>query len=165
MNYCFAPLSESDREPVIDIFNHYVENSFAAYAEEKLPYEFFDFLLQVSHGYPAIGVRDTETGDHLIGFAFMRPYHAFPSFRRTAEVTYFISPKHTQKGIGRSILGHFIEEASKLGVDSLLASISSLNEQSISFHKRMGFEQCGRFRRIGRKFGKDFDVIWMQRLL
>jgi len=51
------------------------------------------------------------------------------------------------------------------GVDCLLANISSHNEQSLDFHRKMGFQQCGRFRRVGKKFGKDFDVIWMQKLL
>ena len=163
MNYRLLPLSESDRQPVVDIFNYYVETGFAAYVEEKLPYEFFDYLLQMVHGYPAIAVRDEN--DKVVGFAFMRAHHPLPTFQRTAEVTYFILPEYTRKGIGQGILGYLAREAAKLGVDSLLAHISSLNEQSINFHKKMGFEQCGRFRRIGRKFGMDFDVMWMQKLL
>jgi L-amino acid N-acyltransferase YncA len=50
-------------------------------------------------------------------------------------------------------------------ISSILASISSRNEGSIAFHGRLGFRECGRFEAIGRKWGKDFDVVWMQRML
>jgi L-amino acid N-acyltransferase YncA len=39
MDYSMSPISNEDREPIIDIFNYYVENSFAAYPETKLSYE------------------------------------------------------------------------------------------------------------------------------
>ncbi len=165
MNCEFVPLSECDQGPIIDIFNHYIENSFAAYSEEKMPYKFIDHFLQMAQGYPAITVRDRDKGELVVGFGFMRAHHPVKTFRRTAEITYFILPEYTRKGIGESIIEYFLGEAPKLGIDSVLANISSLNEQSLRFHKKMGFEECGRFRRIGKKLGKDFDVIWMQRLL
>jgi phosphinothricin acetyltransferase len=74
-------------------------------------------------------------------------------------------PEHTRKGIGEAILDYFVEEAKKRGIDSILASISSLNELSIDFHLKNGFKECGRFLQIGRKRGRDFDLIWMQKML
>ena len=40
MDYHFEPLTARDRKPVIDAFNYYIENSFAAYPEEKMYYDF-----------------------------------------------------------------------------------------------------------------------------
>jgi hypothetical protein len=45
MEHIIIPLSSEDREPVMDIFNYYIENSFAAYPEKKFPYQFFDMFL------------------------------------------------------------------------------------------------------------------------
>jgi L-amino acid N-acyltransferase YncA len=28
-----------------------------------------------------------------------------------------------------------------------------------------GFRECGRFLKIGRKFGEDFDAVWLQKRL
>lgn len=36
---------------------------------------------------------------------------------------------------------------------------------SLAFHRKHGFEDCGRFKGVGRKFGEDFDIVWMQRHL
>jgi L-amino acid N-acyltransferase YncA len=47
----------------------------------------------------------------------------------------------------------------------LLARISSLNEESIHFHRNNDFTECGRFRKIGRKKDREFDVVYMQKML
>jgi phosphinothricin acetyltransferase len=50
-------------------------------------------------------------------------------------------------------------------ITSLLANISSRNRQSLEFHLRNGFRECGRFLKVGHKFGEAFDVVWMQKQL
>ncbi|MHB9068679.1 MAG: GNAT family N-acetyltransferase, partial [Pirellulaceae bacterium] len=84
---------------------------------------------------------------------------------RTAEVTYFISPEFTKRGIGTALLKRLSDEAILRGIDLLVASISSKNEESIAFHRKNGFRECGRFERAGRKNEQDFDIVWMQRRL
>ena len=42
MEYSIDSMSNDDRESIMDIFNYYVENTFAAYPENKLPYQEFD---------------------------------------------------------------------------------------------------------------------------
>jgi len=66
-------------------------------------------------------------------------------------------------GIGTALLNRLIEEAIPRDIDSLVASISSKNEESIAFHRKSGFRECGRFERAGRKSEHDFDIAWMQR--
>lgn len=163
MEYRFEPFSETNRNGVVDVFNYFIENSFAAFREKTVDYEMFDRYLTLAAGYTAIAVK-TEPGQ-VIGFAFMRPFHPADTFRRSAEVTYFLFPEHTGKGLGSRILDYFIQEAKPRGIDILLASISSLNDQSLQFHRKHGFVECGRFKEIGIKHGKTFDMVWMQKRL
>jgi len=163
MDYFFRPITDEDREPIIDIFNHYIENSFAAYPESKVPYEAFDTFSQMTKGYPTATVKD-ENGN-VIGFGFLRAYHPVSTFSKTADITYFISPDHTGIGIGRDLLHYLIEGGKQMGIKNILANISSLNSWSISFHIKNGFKECGRFQNICQKNGKNFDIIWMQRVL
>ena len=163
MEYCFRPVTEKDRHDVTAVFNYFVENSFAAYPEKAVDTSFFDRMVAVSSGYPFYVI---ETDDHKVaGFALLHKYHGASTIARTAEVTYFILPEHTGRGLGSRVLTRFIDEARQMGIDTLLASISSLNEGSINFHARHGFVECGRFRRIGRKNGREFDVVWMQKFI
>jgi len=109
--------------------------------------------------------RNTDLPARLrspLGFAFLHPYRLGNTFRRTAEFTGFILPEHTGQGLGTQILERFVAQAHEQGIDTLLANISSRNVPSLRFHSKHGFRECGRFRRVGRKFGVDFDVVWMQ---
>jgi L-amino acid N-acyltransferase YncA len=163
MPVTLEPMKAVDRIPVIDIFNFYIENSFAAYLDHKVSYDFFSILLKAAEGYPAIVARHEI--DEIVGFGMLRAYHPFPVFSKTAEISYFIKSEWTGKGVGELMLTHLIRKAEGKGITSLLASISSLNTPSISFHKKNGFIECGRFKKIGEKNGQIFDVVYMQKML
>jgi phosphinothricin acetyltransferase len=163
MDYTIAPVSKEDADAVIGIFNYYVENSFAAFPEEPVPPQFFDLLVNMSAGYPFLMAKDGE--GTVLGFALLRPHNPMPVFSRTAEITCFISPEQIGKGIGSAMQDVLLHEAREKGISSILAGISSLNSASVAFHKKRGFLECGRFQKIGRKWGQDFDVVWMQKMI
>jgi L-amino acid N-acyltransferase YncA len=161
MSYVLVPMTVEHRKAVIDIFNHFVMNDWSAYPEEALDYGVYDRFLDMARGYPAF-IAAADDGA-VVGFGFLHAFLPAGTFRRSAEVTYFIRPEHTRKGIGGRMLEAFMEGARRRGVDNLLASVSSRNGASLDFHRRHGFTECGRMPAVGRKFGEDFDVVWMQR--
>jgi L-amino acid N-acyltransferase YncA len=163
MDYRLEPVSVEDGDQIIDIFNYYVENSFAAYPESKVPREFFGSFLNLTRGYPFLVAKDMC--GKVVGFGSLRPYSLLSTFSRAAEITNFISPEHTGIGIGQRILDCLLDQARKMGIVTILASISSLNQASLAFHKKNGFMECGRFVGIGQKMGKGFDVVWMQKMV
>ena len=163
MDSTLEPLSSAHREAVMDIFNYYVEHSFAAYPAEKMPHIFFNGFLQQTKEFPAVVVKG-EDGT-VLGFGALRPHSPIPTFAGVAEITYFVHPEHTGKGLGAKILEYLVAGAKEKGITCILASISGLNEGSIRFHAKHGFVECGRFRRVGKKLGQEFDVVWMQRFL
>ncbi len=163
MDFNLEQVTSEDGKAIIDICNYYVENTFAAYPENKAPYEFFEILMNMSQGYPFLVAKDEKS--RVLGFGFLHPHNPMPAFSRTAEITYFISPEHTRSGIGKKMLDRLLAEAGTMGITSILASISSLNEPSMAFHKKNGFRECGRFIGVGRKKGRNFDVVWMQRMV
>jgi L-amino acid N-acyltransferase YncA len=125
--------------------------------------EFFSLFLNMAGGFPFLVAKDLD--GNVMGFGLLHAHNPLPAFSRVAEITYFISPSHIGKGIGKSMLNSLLARAEEKGITSILASISSLNEPSLTFHKKNGFRECGRFLKMGRKFGRDFDVVWMQRMI
>jgi phosphinothricin acetyltransferase len=163
MEYAINAVTPEDREPIMDIFNFYVEKSFAAFPEHKLPYEAFDVFIQMSKGLPT-GTIKKQNGK-LLGFGMLRTFNPMPVFSHTAEITYFIDKDHTGKGLGKALLEFLEREGRERGITTILANISSFNSGSIHFHKNNGFIECGRFKKVGKKNGQIFDTVWMQKML
>lgn len=163
MKFVIEPIAEEHRSGVIDIFNYYIANSFAAYPEEKVPDSFYDQILVMCQGYPSVVAKDASGS--IVGFGMFRAFHFASTFQRTGEISCFLHPDVMRQGLGTEILEHIVQEARKMEIDSIVASISSLNVESLNFHTKHGFVERGRLESVGKKFGKDFDVVWMQKHL
>ncbi len=162
MEYVIRPAGVTDKDAVIEIFNHFIRHSLAAYMEKEFDDNAYVQMVESIGGMPFLVV---EVNKKVTGFGFARPYYPDRAFARTAVLTYYILQEFTGIGIGTNLFETIVGELKKLGVDTLLASISHANEQSIAFHRKMGFFECGRLKRVCRKKNKDIDIIWMEKML
>ena len=163
MDIQFSPIPPADRQAVVDLFNHYVAHSFAAFPEDPLPYPFFDRLLEAARDLPTVAAKAPD--GRLLGFALLRPHAPWPTCSHVAEITYFVAPDATRQGIGSKMLAELEARGRDQGIRTILASIASLNAASLSFHRTHGFVEVGRFRNICIKRGTPFDAVWMQKTL
>jgi phosphinothricin acetyltransferase len=53
----------------------------------------------------------------------------------------------------------------KEDVHRVVAGIAQPNAASKALHERFGFTKIGAFTEVGRKFGKYWDVLWMQKTM
>lgn len=163
MDIQLVSITPADGQAVVDLFNHYVAHSFAAFPEDPLPYPFFDRLLEAARGLPTVAARAPD--GRLLGFALLRPHSPWPTSSHVAEITYFVAPDATGQGIGSKMLADLEARGRARGIRTILAAISSLNEMSLSFHRKHDFAEVGRFRDVCIKRGTPFDVVWMQKAL
>lgn len=154
---------DEDSEKVISIFNHYIVNSMAAYPQSPLPVQAFGFIKsKCING--TILVAEEEEG-RVVGFALLKSFMDGETFAHTADIGYFIDPDHTGKGLGRLFLAELEGIAKKLGIQTLVANVSSLNPGSIAFHERNGFTKCGELPRVGKKDNQYFNLIWYSKFI
>jgi phosphinothricin acetyltransferase len=163
MEVALLPVSVDDMEEMAEIFNYYVEHSFATYTEMPVSVERFEALMSFSAGYPAFVARDADGS--LAGFGLLRPYSPIPAFARAAELTCFLAEGYTGRGIGTMILQALESGAAELGIETIIATVSSLNEASLVFHIARGFAERGRLIGIGERNGRRFDVVYFQKML
>ncbi len=161
MNPRIRPVNVQDWQSVTAIFNHFVASSFAAYPDEPVDESFFCDRHDANPEYPFL-VAEGDEG--VVGFAYLSPFHAVPTMRQTASLTYFIHPDHTGRGLGSAFLERLLDAGREMGVTTFMAHVSSLNPGSIRFHLTHGFTECGRFRNIGVKHGRSFDMVWLQKV-
>jgi L-amino acid N-acyltransferase YncA len=161
--YDIRPADDTDAEAIAHIFNYFVRSSSAAFPSQIVDGVFYQRLNSLAGRFPLHVIVSPE--GTVVGFAGLLSFHVADTFRRLAEATIFILPEHTRQGIGARLLTLLESDARSHGVDTILGRAFSQNEASLCFQRKHGFEECGRFRRVGSKFDQDFDLVWMQKFL
>jgi L-amino acid N-acyltransferase YncA len=161
MDVQLGPISAADGRAVVDLFNYHVTHGFAAFPADPVPYPFFERLMEAARNLPNLAARADD--GRLLGFALLRPHDPWPTSSHVAEISYFVAPEATGRGIGSKMLAELEARGRERGIRTLLAGISALNEGSLRFHHKHGFVEVGRFRNVHIKRGTAFDTVWMQK--
>jgi L-amino acid N-acyltransferase YncA len=85
----------------------------------------------------------------VLGWAALGPFSSRPVYRGVAEVSIYVDPRHTARGVGRALLHALIEASEKAGFWTLEAGIFPENAASIALHLACGFELVGVRKRVG----------------
>ena len=105
-----------------------------------------------------------EADGTVCGYAYASPWRPKPAYRYTVEDTVYISPARTGRGLGRALLGALLAACEQAGARQVIAVIADTgSDASVALHRRLGFEQAGLLRRVGRKHGRWIDTVLMQR--
>jgi len=99
---------------------------------------------------------------NVAGFAYLSRMSEKSGWRFTREDTIYLDPAFRGRGVGRVLLEALLEEARRIGLRLIVASITSENAASIALHRGCGFETVGTFRNAGFKFGRWLDTTDMQ---
>lgn len=152
--------TKDDLEGMLSIFNYFALNSFAVYS--NMPFN-IGHMNKIADDIKICLVIEIE--NKLVGFGYVNYLKPFPNFKNTGVLTYFILPEYTGIGLGTMLFEKLISKGKEIGITNYLANISSKNQQSLNFHKKLGFEVVGSFKNVASKFDETFDMIWVQKQL
>lgn len=157
----FSPVKETDLAAILAIYNHYILNSTATFHSGKLSRDDLEEFLFIAHPkYPSFLI--TENGE-MIGYCFLTQYKKRQAYDRSAELSIYLKPEYTGKGIGLSALSHLEAAAKEAGIHVLVGTICGENQASIRLMEKAGFSKCAHLKNIGEKFGKVLDVVMYQK--
>lgn len=105
----------------------------------------------------------TETG--ILGYAATGSFRNKEAYETTVEVSVACSPDAIGKGIGTQLYQKLFELLAQEDVHRVVAGIAQPNPVSNALHERFGFRKIGTFTEVGRKFGRYWDVMWMEKLM
>ena len=159
------PAQREDCPGILEIYNDAVLTTTATYDYDlrTLAHRQAWFDDHQKTGLP-IFVALESTG-RIVGWSALNRYHDRMGYRFTTENSIYIAADMRGQGIGKQLLSPLIETAKTIGVHAIIAAIDSANDASIRLHARFGFETVGHFKRVGYKFDRWLDVIYMELLL
>lgn len=104
-------------------------------------------------------------GDEVLGQAHSLPWKPKHAYEQTVEVTILVRAGSEGRGVGSALYGRLLGEISEAGAHRAYAVIALPNDASISFHERHGFLSVGVLDEVGRKFGRWWSTLLMERRL
>jgi|TARA_A200000113_G_C8824955_1_gene341789 phosphinothricin acetyltransferase len=146
---------ETDAHAIALIYNHYIVHSTTTFEEKEVNGQLILERLNKSKKHPW-WVYEQE--GVVLGYAFSTKWKPRSAYRFTVESSVYVAPKQQQKGIGTLLYSKLINALKKEGFRIILAGISLPNDQSISFHEKLGFQKVGQLKSVGYKFNRWIDV-------
>jgi phosphinothricin acetyltransferase len=159
------PASLADLPRITEIHNYYVQNTHITFdvrpftSEQRVPW----FNQHSNGGRHRILVA--EDGGQILGYTATGSFRSKEAYETTVEVSVACSPDSTRRGIGSQLYRELFSLLEKEDVHRVVAGIAQPNAASNALHGRFGFTEIGAFTEVGRKFGKYWDVLWMEKTM
>lgn len=160
-----------DAEELLNIYAPYVSDTAVSF-EYDIPdlEEFRGRLVSISAHYPYLKAVE---GEHIVGYAYASAFKNRSAYDWSVESTIYLRQAARGKGIGRELYSALEAELRHRGFLNMNACIAVpiseddpfLTDASRSFHLKQGFSEVGIFHKSGYKFGRWYDMVWMEKLL
>ena len=158
----------ADAEALIKIYAPYVQKTAITYEYEvPSPAEFRRRIETYSAKYPYLVA---ESAGIPVGYAYACPLGSRPAFDWAVETAIYIREDCKGLGIGRALYAELEDILKRQGIRTLTAAVASvshedpyLTDASIRFHLKMGFSPVGTFHNAGCKFGRWYDLTWLEK--
>lgn len=162
-----------DLAAIDDIFNHYVRTSTCTFMVEPMtPEERRAWYAAHGPDHPVLVFEDEEhaqgprvAGHSILGWASLNPYNPREAYGHTVDLSIYVRDGHRRRGVGRALLGELLGYARSAGHHVVLAQVAADQEPSLSLHRSFGFQEVGRLREVGFKFGRWLDVVVLDHIL
>ncbi len=160
------PASLADLPRLTEIHNYYVLNTHITFDVRPFtPEQRISWFHDHSDGRRHRLLVAEEDRMGVIGYAATGSFRSKEAYETTVEVSIACSHDAVGKGIGTRLYQALFALLSQEDVHRVVAGIAQPNAASNALHERFGFKKIGSFTEVGRKFGKYWDVMWMEKLM
>ena len=169
-NIVIRSVSLNDAEALLNIYAYYVENTAITF-EYDVPTleEFKQRITNTLKKYPYLVVVKEGT---ILGYAYAGVFKNRAAYDWSAEMTIYLKYDAVKCGLGRMLYEALETEMKKRGFLNLYACIGYpieedeyLTRNSAEFHAHLGYQTVGEFHKCGYKFGRWYNMIWMEKLI
>ena len=162
--------SEADAESILNIYAPYIRETAVTFEYEVPTVEEFRARIRhITENYPYLVA---EKNGEIIGYSYADPFGERAAFSHSAETVLYIKKDERGRGIGTRLYDELISILKRQHITNINAAIAYaeieddyLTHASPAFHAAYGFHKAAHFEKCGYKFGRWYDLIWMEKFI
>lgn len=159
-----------DAQKLLEIYAPYVLKTAVTFEYEVPTVEAFrERIENTLKRYPYLVA---EGNGELLGYAYTGPFHERAAYERAAEVSVYVREDRKGRGIGGRLYAALENISRAQHILNLNACIGYpeiedeyLTKDSVRFHAQMGYSMVGEFHKCGYKFGRWYNMVWMEKMI
>lgn len=159
-----------DAKHILEIYDYYVKNTAITFEYDTPSLEEFKARMERTMSrYPYLVI---EKDNIIQGYAYAGSFVGRAAYDWSCEMTVYLAPNARKSGMGRKIYEVLEMKLREMGILNLYACIGCpevddeyLTMNSADFHAHMGFVKVGEFHKCGYKFGRWYNMIWMEKII
>lgn len=159
-----------DAERLVEIYAPYVKGTAITFEYEVPSVEEFRKRIEsILKRYPYLLA---EQDGEIAGYAYAGVFNERPAADWAVETAIYVNRDRRRTGVGRALYEALEKELIVQNILNVNACIAwpeiedeYLTYDSIRFHEHMGYRMVGRFHQCGYKFGRWYDLVWMEKHL
>ena len=154
-------VEEKDYKEITDIYNYYIKNTTITFEEDELSYDNMRKRIDsIKKKFPYIVYEEDGS---ILGYAYLNYFSERSAYRFSLDLSIYLKNGELTKGIGTALYNEIENIARKNGIKKIISCITLSTDRSISFHKKMGFGECGRMKNVGYKHNAWQSIVWMDK--
>ena len=159
-----------DAEALLDIYAYYVTNTAISF-EYEVPSieEFRNRINKTLQKYPYLVAEEEGI---IVGYAYAGDFVGRAAYGHCCELTIYLRRSDKGRGHGRKLYEALEKQLKEMGIKNMYACIGDpieedeyLTRNSEDFHRHLGFTKVGEFYKCGYKFGRWYNMIWMEKII
>lgn len=159
-----------DAPQLLNIYRPYVEKTAITF-EYEVPGidEFKRRIEKTLKKYPYLVAEDNG---EILGYAYAGPFIGRAAYDWGVETTIYLKEDKKNLGLGRKLyeaLEKILKAQNILNMNACIGYPEEedeyLNKNSVEFHSHMGFTMVGEFHKCGYKFGRWYNMVWMEKMI
>ena len=159
-----------DTGRLLEIYGYYVVNTAITFEYDVPSREAFSTRIgNTLKRYPYLVLE--ENGE-VKGYAYAGVFKDRAAYDHSCELSIYLDRNAKGRGYGRTLYEALEEKLKAQGIRNLYACIGDpigedpyLTKDSEEFHRHLGFVKVGEFHKCGYKFGRWYNMIWMEKII
>ena len=159
-----------DAEKIRAVYAPYVRETAITFEYEVPAVD--EFRSRIAHTLQKYPYIVAERNGEILGYAYTGAFVGRAAYDWAIETSIYVGMDLRKMGLGKRLYNAIEAISRAQHIINLNACIGStdvpdahLNNNSAEFHAHLGYRMVGEFRQCGYKFGRWYNMVWMEKML